>query len=231
MTGGRLAARDAYRLWAASYDAQPDNVVLELERQLFSELLTQVPLEGRAVLDVGCGTGRHWARLAAERPRALVGADSSPEMLARLRARIPDAALHLVDGTRLDGIGDRAFDVVISTLTLGHIRDAGAVLAEWTRVLRPGGEMIVTDFHPAAFVAGMKRTFSHQGTTFEVESYAHPPDELEAIFGRLGLALRQTATRVIDDDVRASFERQRQGEAFRRFRGTPIVIGMSLASR
>lgn len=227
----RLAVEDAYRLWAATYDAQPDNLVLALEEALFSDLLARVALEGRRVLDVGCGTGRHWPRLLAGRPRALAGADRSPEMLARLRARFPDAELHPVAGPTLEGIGDASVDVVVSTLTLGHVRDVDGALAEWARVLRPGGDVILTDFHPEAFSAGMKRTFAHEGTTFEVENYAHAPRELAAIFGRLGLDLREVRERIIDDPLRDAFERQHEERAFHRLRGKPIVLGMILSKR
>src|ERR1700735_2305308 len=74
----RLPPRDAYRLWSTTYDAQPDNVVLALEGDLFAELSAPAPVEGGVVVDIGCGTGRHWARLFARRPRFLRGVDSSP---------------------------------------------------------------------------------------------------------------------------------------------------------
>jgi ubiquinone/menaquinone biosynthesis C-methylase UbiE len=226
-----LPSVEAYRLWSASYDDQPDNVVLALERELFAALLADVPLAGKRVLDVGCGTGRHWPALAAAGPRALTGADSSPEMLARLRAKLPAAALVVADAIRLDSFADGAIDVVISTLTLGHVPDADAAFTEWRRVLAPAGQLLVTDFHPEAFRTGMRRTFVHRGRTFEAENHLHPVVELRAIWDRLGMELVASRERAVDDTLRDAFARQGQAEAFRRFRGTPLVVGWHLRRR
>ena len=51
---------EGYNQWAPTYDTQPDNAVLALESRLFSELLARIPIEGKIVADIGCGTGRHW---------------------------------------------------------------------------------------------------------------------------------------------------------------------------
>src|SRR5262245_17593422 len=55
-----LAPAAAYDRWAATYDSQPDNVVFALEGPLFTELLARVVIEKKIVIDIGCGTGRHW---------------------------------------------------------------------------------------------------------------------------------------------------------------------------
>lgn len=230
-TPKRLTAREAYRLWAETYDSQPNNLVLTVEEEVFAELLARVNLEGRAILDVGCGTGRHWQRLWEGRPGALAGVDTSPEMLGRLRERVPGADVRLVSDTRLDGVADASVDVVVSTLTMGHIAALGGALGEWTRVLRPGGIMILTDFHPEAFRVGMKRTFVHRGRTFEVEHHLHSLDALVEICRGLALEIREIRERVVDEDARAYFARRQRAAVFRRARGTPIVLGMMLAKR
>jgi ubiquinone/menaquinone biosynthesis C-methylase UbiE len=230
-TPKRITAREAYRLWASTYDAQPNNLLLALEEEVFAELLACVDLEGRAVLDVGCGTGRHWQRLWAARPGALAGVDTSPEMLVRLRERVPGADVRLVSDTRLEGVADASVDVVVSTLTIGHIAALGSALGEWTRVLRPGGIMILTDFHPEAFRVGMKRTFVHSGTTFEVEHHLHSLDALVEICRGLTLEIRETRERVIDEGARAYCADRKQAAVFRRAQGTPIVLGMILLKR
>jgi ubiquinone/menaquinone biosynthesis C-methylase UbiE len=183
----RLAPQDAYRLWSESYDAQPDNVVLALEQEIYNGLLSDELVTDQVVVDIGCGTGRHWGHLLARRPRVLHGVDSSPEMLARLRARYPGATLHLRTGKRLDEFSDTSVDLVVSTLMLGHVREVEDELREWARLLRPGGEIIVTDFHPEALRAGAKRTFIHWGATFEVESHVHTVEALQSLFGSLDL--------------------------------------------
>src|SRR5579872_6534572 len=167
----RLAPVDAYRLWAGSYDAQPDNLVLSLEDELFRSLLGRLSLTGARVLDIGCGTGRHWQALLAQKPSSLIGVDVSREMLDRLRDKFPDATLHHVVDDRLPFIDDHSVDVIISTLTIGHIADLSAAITEWRRVLRPGGTMLITDFHPEGFRRGMTRSFRDGATKIEVENH------------------------------------------------------------
>jgi SAM-dependent methyltransferase len=224
----RLAPRDAYRLWSESYDAQPDNVILALERELFGELLSGVSLTDKAVVDIGCGTGRHWRELFAGHPRMLHGVDSSPEMLERLRTRYPDAELHLRVGPRLDWFRNGTVDVLVSTLMLGHERDVEGELREWGRLLPHGGEIIVTDFHPDAFRAGMTRTFVHRGVTFEVEHHLHTPSTLRSLFQALHLEVVSFRERTLDSTVRAYFERKSSMKAFRKGFGTPLVLGFHL---
>ena len=221
-----LAPRQAYELWSATYDAQPHNVILQREHQLFGELLSRVPLAGKTILDVGCGTGRHWERLLSQGPRALHGADTSPEMLDRLRARFSGASLHLLQGPKLDEIADASIDVLVSTLTIGHIEDIGEALAEWFRTMRPGGDMILTDFHPEAFRAGMKRTFVHGGETIEIENHAHGVESLSAIFRAHDARVVRVEEKTIDESVRVQFEREGYLAAYRRYRGTPLILGL-----
>ena len=231
MIAAPLPPVDAYRLWSASYDDQPDNLVLRLEEELFASLLAGIPLAGRTVLDVGCGTGRHWPRLQAGQPRALGGVDSSPEMLGRLRSKFPGADVRIGDADVLSDFADSSVDVIVSTLTLGHIRDAAGAFEAWRRLLAPSGDLVVTDFHPEAFRGGMKRTFVHGERTFEAENHLHPLEALRALWDRLGLEVVSSGERVIDDRARPSYARQRHLAAFRRFRGTPIVFGAHLRPR
>src|SRR5436190_1435686 len=74
----------AYDLWAATYDEQPCNPILHLDGILFRRLLATVDLPGRTIVDIGCGTGRHWAEVLHQKPAALSGYDVSAEMLKRL---------------------------------------------------------------------------------------------------------------------------------------------------
>jgi ubiquinone/menaquinone biosynthesis C-methylase UbiE len=67
--------RKAYDLWAGGYDSQPGNLMLDLDEKVFSELLDPLTLKGVVVADIGCGTGRHWAKLLEKQPSRIVGFD------------------------------------------------------------------------------------------------------------------------------------------------------------
>jgi len=101
------------------------------------------------VLDAGMGPGRLCAELAA-RGWAVHGVDAAPEMVAAARARLPDAAEHLVEG-QIEALPfpDARFDVVVATGVLEYSQLPTA-LAEIARVLRPGGRAVVSYPNPVA---------------------------------------------------------------------------------
>jgi ubiquinone/menaquinone biosynthesis C-methylase UbiE len=224
----RLTPEQAYGLWAATYESQDDNLILALEADVFRTLLAEVSLADKRVGDVGCGTGRHWEEMLSRKPLALEGVDSSPEMLERLRRRHPAAVLHRRSGPELDAWGDASLDVIVSTLMLGHARDAARELREWRRVLRPGGEILVTEFHPSAARAGMKRTFDHGGRTFEVEHRLGSLPALHDLLRSLGFGVLRFEERALDERTRPFFERRGYMEGYTKGFGTPLVLGFRL---
>jgi ubiquinone/menaquinone biosynthesis C-methylase UbiE len=224
----RISSLEGYRLWSETYDEETNNVVIAIEEEILGRLLPPASLAGKVVLDIGCGTGRHWQQLLSRRPHALHGMDISPEMLRWLRLRHPDAMLHLRDGVRLEGFADASVDLVVSSLMLGYVQELDDELREWTRVLRTGGEIILTDFHPEALRAGAKRTFTHRGTTWEIENYIHTLDVLRSVFRSLNLDIVQFHEGKVDEIVRAHYERANALELYRNTYGAPLVVGFRL---
>ncbi|WP_258905862.1 class I SAM-dependent methyltransferase [Actinokineospora sp. UTMC 2448] len=145
----RISTVDGYRLWSATYD-QPGNGAFDLDEPVVKEILDGLPA-GDA-LDAACGTGRY-ARLLVERGHRVVGVDSSPEMLDKARERVPGAEF-LVGDLRELPVGDASTDLVVSGLALAHAPDLGPVFAEFARVLRPGGNVVIADMHPDAIARG-----------------------------------------------------------------------------
>jgi ubiquinone/menaquinone biosynthesis C-methylase UbiE len=225
-----MAAASAYDLWSASYDEEPDNLLVLLDEGLFEGLLRRVEVRGKRVVDVGCGTGRHWSKILARGPAELVGYDVSPGMLARLERKHPGATVHLGSAEALSHTAAERCDLLVSTLALSHVRSAGPVLHEWARVLRAAGDLLLTDFHPAA-AAIADTTFVHGGRVITVEKHVHPLPALEAALGASGFELLEREERVADESVRHHYERAGKGAVFQRMRGTPLLYGMHLRKR
>ena len=91
---------------------------------------------GSRVVDVGCGSGRFLAALGLRGIRA-IGVERNRHYveigLARGFDIIPGAAEHLP-------LDDRSCDGLICNVALGYMDEPKAV-AEWARVLKPGGEV------------------------------------------------------------------------------------------
>ena len=151
------AVASAYDLWSATYDDEGDNLLVLLDEELFAGLLARIEVSGKRVVDVGCGTGRHWGKLLARAPAQLVGYDVSPGMLARLRSKNPGATVHLASAEALVHTAAGTCDLLISTLALSHVADADAAIREWARVLRDGGDSAAHGFPPG----GRRRRRDH----------------------------------------------------------------------
>ena len=121
-----ISAREGYALWADHWDATPSPIVALEERTLLPWIEGMRP---RRAIDVGCGTGRWLRRLPA------IGIDASLPMLAVAR-RKPGlhGRLAAADAAALP-IATGCADLVLCTLTLGHVRDHAAALREFARVL------------------------------------------------------------------------------------------------
>jgi SAM-dependent methyltransferase len=108
----------------------------------------------RRVLDVGCGTGLLASRLRRELPGTeVVGCDFSPGMLRHARARTPAAAWVQGDAGCLP-FPRAAFDALVSTEAFHWFPDQRSALAEFRRVLRPGGHLLLALVNPRFAVTG-----------------------------------------------------------------------------
>jgi SAM-dependent methyltransferase len=140
-TPGGISTQDVYEEWAPSYDGP--NSMIDLEEPRVRALLDTLPV-GTA-LDAACGTGRHTAYLAGL-GHHVIGVDASPGMLARARNRLPGADLREADLHAIP-LDNDTVDLVVCALALAHLPDLKPVLAEFARVLRPGGHLIISDAH------------------------------------------------------------------------------------
>ena len=103
---------------------------------------------GRRCIDVGCGPGIVLEALARHGGE-VVGVDVTPEMvqLAQERcrkARLENVRVQVGPGETLP-FPDGHFDSAVTRTVLHHVQDPHVVLAEMTRVVRPGGRMVIAD--------------------------------------------------------------------------------------
>jgi ubiquinone/menaquinone biosynthesis C-methylase UbiE len=144
------------------------------------------------VLDAACGTARHGVRIA-RRGHRLTGVDRSSDMLARARAKLPQA-------TFLEGelealpLEDAAFDAVVCGLVLVHLRQLEDAMAELARVLRPGGRLIVSDVHPMPILLGWQAQFrTADGSAAFMRLHPHLLSEYIAAAAGAGLSVAACA--------------------------------------
>jgi len=180
-----LSSLDAYAQWAASYPPYAHNALMQTEQRAMLDLLPDV--SGCMVLDLACGTGRY-GLLALERgAKAALGLDNSPAMLGA--NGLQQRALATTEAIPLAG---ESIDVVVCGLALGHLPALGLSMREISRVLKPCGCALVSDFHPFLFLNGQRRTFTApDGKTYAVEHYAHLYADYHRAAREAGLRIEQ----------------------------------------
>jgi SAM-dependent methyltransferase len=189
--GGVMVSRGdtvtGYRQWSATYD-EPRNGLFDVEEPIMHEILDALP--AGTALDAACGTGRYAGYLAA-RGHQVVGVDSSPEMLDRARARVPQGAFLLGQLQQLP-LPDDAVDLVVSGLALAHVPALEPVMAEFARVLRPGGHVVISDaHHELVFRGSVVKALGPAGEPGLVATYRHTAGDFLRAALPAGLQVRR----------------------------------------
>lgn len=146
-----------YRRWAPVYD----KLFARLSAASRQRALDLLDLRaGERVVLPGVGTGLDLPLL----PRGVsaAGADTSPQMLARARARLPlpgrDIELVEADAVQFLGKHAQAFDAAVLHLVLSVVPDGRACLQATLAALRPGGRAVVFDkFAPDGRISTARR--------------------------------------------------------------------------
>jgi ubiquinone/menaquinone biosynthesis C-methylase UbiE len=135
---------EEYRRLAPEYDERWSFYVQSSVRETMARLTVR---PGSRVLEVGCGTGALLEQIAGACPDCrIAGVDPVPEMLAVARNRLP-AAVELREAWAEQlPFEDASFDLVVSCNMFHYIRHPREALGEMRRVLRPGGELVITDW-------------------------------------------------------------------------------------
>lgn len=137
------------------------------------------------ILDVGCGTGRSLPLLEAYfYPEELLGIDIDPNLVAgsatATRRCACDAHVRVGDATRLD-LPDGSMDMVFCHQTMHHLPRQEAAVAEFFRVLTPGGVLLFAESCRSFVYSLWVRTlFRHpmevQKTSDEYQALLHGAD-------------------------------------------------------
>lgn len=218
----RVSAAEGYRLWSRTYDTDP-NPLLALELRTLCHKLDRIA--GKVFLDVACGTGR-WMTHAAARGARAIGVDLTFEMLAVARGK-PQLAGCLVqaDGRHLP-FRDRCADLVMCSFSLGYMDPLERLIHELGRIVRRGGTILISDFHPRAHEMGWHRSFRSGANVFEIGSCPYTSDQLVSSGRSAGLRLKEILEPRLGEPERLIMREAGKGELFDDVSPVPAVLAI-----
>lgn len=173
--------------------------------------------EGHRLLDVGCGTGTTACRVAASHGVEIVGISTSQVGVDAARRRADSAAL----GSRVSfevrdaldtGLPPSSFDRVWALESSHLMRDKAKLLKECSRVLRPGGRLVLCDIvlrRTLAFeeVRARRKDLAVLRDVFG-DAHMEPPNYYVETAASLGFG--RTTTRDLTAATRPTFDRWRE---------------------
>ena len=216
-----MGVREGYAEWSKQYDGEVTaNPLIALEEPVVLEMIGDVA--GLDVLDAACGTGRYALRLAEAGAR-VSGLDTTEEMLAHARRKAADRnlALDLRNGDlRTLPFEDESFDLVLSALALCHMTDLSPVMAEFARVLRPGGRVVISDFHPFCLLIGWRTAFDRPEARYWIENHLNLTEAYVRALLTNGFELTDLRESIVDERVAGVLSEH----DIERYRSWPVAL-------
>lgn len=167
------------------------------------------PLEGKAVLDLGCGYGWHSAYAAQQGAASVLGLDLSARMIdeAKKRNSAPVISYQVCGVEDYDYPPER-YDLVVSNLVLHYIADLDNIYQKVYQTLKPGGVFLFNIEHPV-FTAGIQEDWIYgedgKPLAWPVDRYFYPGERETLFLGQLVKKQHHTLTQILMGLIRAGF--------------------------
>ncbi len=142
-----ITLQSQYDQWHRTVQSETGDYVSHLKCWHFDALKLAPELAEKAVLEVGCGAGDFAIQLAhlGARVEAVDFSQHAIELAQRRAASQSVVALQFRQGDAQElPFADSTFDVVLSCECLEHLPDPQKALREMSRVLKPGGHLVLT---------------------------------------------------------------------------------------
>ncbi len=182
------------------------------------QLQTLFPdLEGRSVLDLGCGYGWHCRFSAEKGAKEVLGVDISRKMIEEARRRNGESRIeYRVCGIEEYDYPENRWDCVISNLALHYIENIEQIFRKVHRTLKQGGVFIFNIEHPV-FTAGVGQDWIYDNDGkplyWPIDNYFMPGERKTRFLGCDVIKQHHTLTQILTGLINNGFELQAVEEA------------------
>jgi len=175
------------------------------------------PLQGKTVLDLGCGYGWH-SRYAADRgAQSVLGIDLSERMINEAKSRnAAENITYRVCSLEEYEYPKDVYDFVISNLALHYIADLDSIFEKVFQTLKPDGIFLFNIEHPV-FTAGINEDwlYDQNGTpsAWPIDNYFYPGERKTLFLGQCVTKQHHTLTQILMGIIHAGFSLEHIEEA------------------
>lgn len=176
-------------------------------------------LNGKKVLDLGCGTGVHLQRYLALGAKKVVGLDLSALMLKQAENNLiaqgyteEQFCLHCLPMEQLDQIPEQHFDVITSSFAFHYVADFADLLAKISAKLTPCGTLIFSQEHPivTCYKQGNRweKDEKKQQLAYRLNYYRDEGERDRSWFQQPFKTYHRTTATILNQLIRAGFDIQ-----------------------
>jgi ubiquinone/menaquinone biosynthesis C-methylase UbiE len=118
-------------------------------------------LEGKEVLDIGCGMGFRTVGIAKKGVKSVVGIDLDQDRIRQANNLARDLSIHNINFIFMNAqslaFPDSSFDLVIADEMIHHVENLPKVIGEVSRVIKRGGIMVISDHNKYSLFSELVR--------------------------------------------------------------------------
>lgn len=184
-------------------------------------MLSLLPdLQGKRLLDLGCGTGEHLALYLEQGADFVVGVDLSESMLKQadinLSTKRPHFSLYQSSMEQLSELPENDFDIITSSFAFHYVQDFPKLLADIKAKLKPNGILVFSQEHPivTAYQGGERweKNAQKEQIAYRLNFYRDEGERDRTWFKQPFKTYHRTTATIINQLIEAGFKIEKMAE-------------------
>ena len=184
-------------------------------------MLSLLPdLQGKRLLDLGCGTGEHLALYLEQGADFVVGVDLSESMLKQadinLSTKRPHFSLYQSSMEQLSELPENDFDIITSSFAFHYVQDFPKLLADIKAKLKPNGTLVFSQEHPivTAYQGGERweKNAQKEQIAYRLNFYRDEGERDRTWFKQPFKTYHRTTATIINQLIEAGFKIEKMAE-------------------